>query len=303
MVVKRGVNDAPDRRRWRATSAAPATSCASSSSWTSARPTAGAWTTSCPRARDRRAASAPSCRSSRSTPNYRGEVAERWRYRDGARRDRRHLLGHAGVLPRLHARAAVHRGHALHLPVRDRRATTCARCCAAAPTTTRSRAAIAARLARARRPLLRDPHRRDGAACARSRCPTSAAEPPPARMTARAHPRRAARSPSTSTRSTSAARCCATPIAGEHPLTLYVDKREIVTLMTLGQAPEALAIGYLRNQRLVALDRRDRRGAGRLGNRRGRRRRRATACADLDAQAWRSAPSPPAAARARCSAT
>jgi FdhD protein len=42
-----------------------------------------------------------------------------------------------------------------------------------------------------------------------------------------------------------------TPIAGEHPLTIYVDKREIVTLMTLGQAPEALAIGYLRNQRLV----------------------------------------------------
>jgi FdhD protein len=43
----------------------------------------------------------------------------------------------------------------------------------------------------------------------------------------------------------------ATPIAGEHALTLYIDKREIVTLMTLGQAPEALAIGYLRNQRLV----------------------------------------------------
>jgi len=43
-----------------------------------------------------------------------------------------------------------------------------------------------------------------------------------------------------------------TEIAGEHPLTLYVDKREIVTLMTLGAAPEALAIGYLRNQRLVA---------------------------------------------------
>jgi FdhD protein len=42
-----------------------------------------------------------------------------------------------------------------------------------------------------------------------------------------------------------------TPIAGEHPLTLYVDKREVVTLMTLGQAPEALAIGYLRNQRLI----------------------------------------------------
>lgn len=42
-----------------------------------------------------------------------------------------------------------------------------------------------------------------------------------------------------------------TPIAGEHPLTLYVDKREILTLMTLGAAPEALAIGFLRNQRLV----------------------------------------------------
>jgi FdhD protein len=42
-----------------------------------------------------------------------------------------------------------------------------------------------------------------------------------------------------------------TSVAGEHPLTLYVDKREIVTLMTLGHAPEALVIGYLRNQRLV----------------------------------------------------
>jgi len=42
-----------------------------------------------------------------------------------------------------------------------------------------------------------------------------------------------------------------TPIAGEHPLTLYVDKKELVTIMTLGAAPEALAIGFLRNQRLV----------------------------------------------------
>lgn len=39
-----------------------------------------------------------------------------------------------------------------------------------------------------------------------------------------------------------------THIAGERPLTLYVDKREIVTLMTLGNRPEALALGYLRNQ-------------------------------------------------------
>ena len=40
-------------------------------------------------------------------------------------------------------------------------------------------------------------------------------------------------------------------IAGEYPLTLYVDGREIITLMTLGQMPEALAVGWLRNQRLV----------------------------------------------------
>lgn len=43
-----------------------------------------------------------------------------------------------------------------------------------------------------------------------------------------------------------------TRIAGEHPLTLYLDKRELVTLMTLGAAPEYLALGYLRNQRLIA---------------------------------------------------
>ncbi|MBD5801428.1 formate dehydrogenase accessory protein [Azoarcus sp. Aa7] len=43
-----------------------------------------------------------------------------------------------------------------------------------------------------------------------------------------------------------------TQIAGEFPLTIYVDRREIVTLMTLGAAPEALTIGWLRNQRLVA---------------------------------------------------
>jgi FdhD protein len=40
-------------------------------------------------------------------------------------------------------------------------------------------------------------------------------------------------------------------IAGEHPLTVYIDKQELLTLMTLGAAPEALTIGYLRNQRLV----------------------------------------------------
>ncbi len=42
-----------------------------------------------------------------------------------------------------------------------------------------------------------------------------------------------------------------TPIAGEHPLTVYLDKRELVTLMTLGDAPEHLALGWLRNQRIL----------------------------------------------------
>lgn len=41
-------------------------------------------------------------------------------------------------------------------------------------------------------------------------------------------------------------------IPAERPLTVYVDKRELVTLMTLGARPEWLVLGYLRNQRLVA---------------------------------------------------
>ncbi len=40
-------------------------------------------------------------------------------------------------------------------------------------------------------------------------------------------------------------------IAAERALTLYLDKREIVTLMTLGTQPELLVLGWLRNQRLV----------------------------------------------------
>ena len=42
-----------------------------------------------------------------------------------------------------------------------------------------------------------------------------------------------------------------THITGERPLTLYIDKREIVTLMTLGKNPELLVIGYLYNQRFI----------------------------------------------------
>jgi len=40
-------------------------------------------------------------------------------------------------------------------------------------------------------------------------------------------------------------------IPAERALTVYVDKRELVTLMTLGAHPEWLVLGYLRNQRLV----------------------------------------------------
>ena len=41
------------------------------------------------------------------------------------------------------------------------------------------------------------------------------------------------------------------PITGELPLTIYLNKKEIVTLMTLGHHPESLVIGYLRNQGFV----------------------------------------------------
>ena len=40
-------------------------------------------------------------------------------------------------------------------------------------------------------------------------------------------------------------------IPAERALTVYVDKRELVTLMTLGAQPEWLVLGYLRNQRLI----------------------------------------------------
>jgi len=40
-------------------------------------------------------------------------------------------------------------------------------------------------------------------------------------------------------------------IAAERALTIYLDKREIVTLMTLGNHPELLILGWLRNQRMI----------------------------------------------------
>jgi FdhD protein len=44
----------------------------------------------------------------------------------------------------------------------------------------------------------------------------------------------------------------AAAIPAERALTVYVDKRELVTLMTLGAHPEWLVLGYLRNQRLLS---------------------------------------------------
>ena len=40
-------------------------------------------------------------------------------------------------------------------------------------------------------------------------------------------------------------------IPAERALTVYLNKRELVTLMTLGGEPELLVLGFLRNQRLV----------------------------------------------------
>jgi FdhD protein len=40
-------------------------------------------------------------------------------------------------------------------------------------------------------------------------------------------------------------------IAAERPLTLYIDKQEVVTLMTIGTHPELLILGWLRNQRFI----------------------------------------------------
>ena len=40
-------------------------------------------------------------------------------------------------------------------------------------------------------------------------------------------------------------------VSGEFALTILVDGKELVTLMTLGMYPEELVLGYLRNQRLI----------------------------------------------------
>ena len=162
MVVKRGVNDAGVVRHGPALPRHGPHRCASSSTWTSAHTNGWRLDDVVPGGRDRRARSTRSSRSSRSTPNYRGEVAQRWRYRDGAGRDRRHRLGHAsrsaatapgraspptGSSTPASSRARGHDLRALAARRRVGRAT--------------SRRAIAGIWARRDRPLLRDPLRAD----------------------------------------------------------------------------------------------------------------------------------------------
>ena len=45
-----------------------------------------------------------------------------------------------------------------------------------------------------------------------------------------------------------------TTVVTERPLTLFLNAREIVTMMTIGDHPDLLAIGYLLNQNMLRLD-------------------------------------------------
>lgn len=45
-----------------------------------------------------------------------------------------------------------------------------------------------------------------------------------------------------------------TRIVTEKPLTLYLNRQEIVTMMTIGDYPDLLAVGYLLNQNMLAAD-------------------------------------------------
>lgn len=44
------------------------------------------------------------------------------------------------------------------------------------------------------------------------------------------------------------------PVVTEKPLTLYLNRQEIVTMMTIGDHPDLLAIGYLANQNMLKPD-------------------------------------------------
>ena len=43
-------------------------------------------------------------------------------------------------------------------------------------------------------------------------------------------------------------------VVEERPLTIYLNKQEIVTAMTIGDHPELLALGFLRNQGMLLAD-------------------------------------------------
>src|SRR5690606_39323583 len=45
-----------------------------------------------------------------------------------------------------------------------------------------------------------------------------------------------------------------TAVVHERPLTLFLNAQEIVTMMTIGDYPDYLAVGYLRNQNMLRPD-------------------------------------------------
>ena len=49
-------------------------------------------------------------------------------------------------------------------------------------------------------------------------------------------------------------RAIATSVVTERPLTLFLNAREIVTMMTIGDYPDLLAVGYLLNQNMLRAD-------------------------------------------------
>ena len=123
---------------------------------------------------------------------YRGEVAERYRYLDGAGRDRRHCIGHPALLRGLHARADLGGREALHLPLRHSRSrsprTAALRL---GETSSKRRSARSGRAAPTATPRSAPKARRR---FARSRCRTSAAERPT--RSARSRPQRRSDAPS-----------------------------------------------------------------------------------------------------------
>jgi hypothetical protein len=170
MVVRRGVNDQPSLR-WPRISAAAAASCASSSTWTSARPTAGVWTTSSRRRDHHRDQRTLGARAGRAQLPRRGRDPLPLPRRQG--RDRGNRIGHRSAAP---TPEPACRPTASSTPACSRRlATTSGRCCATAQTTKRSRHGYArsGRSGPTATPSCAGTRRSSDP---RSRCPTSAAE-------------------------------------------------------------------------------------------------------------------------------